>query len=126
MATNRPKVLIVEDDETNLIYLQLVLKDLNIELLKAVNGQAAVETFEQNQDIELILMDIRLPGMDGYEATSMIRKMNKDVVIIAQTAYAFSSDKDKAIESGCNDYVSKPIRREELLKKISHYLNLSV
>ncbi len=79
MATNRPKVLIVEDDETNLIYLQLVLKDLNIELLKAVNGQAAVETFEQNQDIELILMDIRLPGMDGYEATSMIRKMNKDV-----------------------------------------------
>lgn len=126
MATNRPKVLIVEDDETNLIYLQLVLKDLNIELLKAVNGQDAVETFEQNQDIELILMDIRLPGMDGYEATSMIRKMNKDVVIIAQTAYAFSSDKDKAIESGCNDYVSKPIRREELLKKISHYLNLSV
>jgi CheY-like chemotaxis protein len=126
MATNRPKVLIVEDDETNLIYLQLVLKDLNIELLKAVNGQAAVETFEQNQDIELILMDIRLPGMDGYEATSMIRKMNKDVVIIAQTAYAFSSDKDKAIESGCNDYVSKPIRREELLKKINHYLNLSV
>lgn len=126
MATNRPKVLIVEDDETNLIYLQLVLKDLNIELLKAVNGQAAVETFEQNQDIELILMDIRLPEMDGYEATSMIRKMNKDVVIIAQTAYAFSSDKDKAIESGCNDYVSKPIRREELLKKISHYLNLSV
>lgn len=126
MATNRPKVLIVEDDETNIIYLQLVLKDLNIELLKAVNGQAAVETFEQNQDIELILMDIRLPGMDGYEATSMIRKMNKDVVIIAQTAYAFSSDKDKAIESGCNDYVSKPIRREELLKKISHYLNLSV
>ena len=103
MATNRPKVLIVEDDETNLIYLQLVLKDLNIELLKAVNGQAAVETFEQNQDIVLILMDIRLPGMDGYEATSMIRKMNKDVVIIAQTAYAFSSDKDKAIESGCND-----------------------
>ncbi|MPM62038.1 CAI-1 autoinducer sensor kinase/phosphatase CqsS [bioreactor metagenome] len=126
MATNRPKVLIVEDDETNLIYLQLVLKDLNIELLKAVNGQAAVETFEQNQDIELILMDIRLPGMDGYEATSMIRKMNKDVVIIAQTAYAFSSDKDKAIESGCNDYVSKPIRREELLKKINHYLDLSV
>ena len=126
MATNRPKVLIVEDDETNLIYLQLVLKDLNIELLKAVNGQDAVETFEQNQDIELILMDIRLPGMDGYEATSMIRKMNKDVVIIAQTAYAFSSDKDKAIESGCNDYVSKPIRREELLKKINHYLDLSV
>lgn len=126
MATNRPKVLIVEDDETNLIYLQLVLKDLNIELLKAVNGQAAVETFEQNQDIELILMDIRLPEMDGYEATSMIRKTNKDVVIIAQTAYAFSSDKDKAIESGCNDYVSKPIRREELLKKINHYLNLSV
>lgn len=126
MATNRPKVLIVEDDETNLIYLQLVLKDLNIELLKAVNGQAAVETFEQNQDIVLILMDIRLPGMDGYEATSMIRKMNKDVVIIAQTAYAFSSDKDKAIESGCNDYVSKPIRREELLKKINHYLDLSV
>lgn len=126
MATNRPKVLIVEDDETNLVYLQLVLKDLNIELLKAVNGQAAVETFEQNQDIELILMDIRLPGMDGYEATSMIRKMNKDVVIIAQTAYAFSSDKDKAIESGCNDYVSKPIRREELLKKINHYLDLSV
>jgi len=126
MATSRPKVLIVEDDETNLIYLQLVLKDLNIELLKAVNGQAAVETFEQNQDIVLILMDIRLPGMDGYEATSMIRNMNKDVVIIAQTAYAFSSDKDKAIESGCNDYVSKPIRREELLKKINHYLNLSV
>ena len=68
----------------------------------------------------MVLMDIRMPKMDGYEATRQIRQFNKDVIIIAQTAYGFSGDKEKAIEAGCNDYISKPINMTllyELIKK---------
>jgi len=79
------------------------------ELLIARDGMEALEIAKDNSDIDLILMDIRIPKLDGYETTEAIRQFNKDVVIIAQTACAFSSDRDKALEVGCNDYVSKPI-----------------
>jgi hypothetical protein len=63
-------------------------------------------------------MDIRMPGMNGYDATRQIREFNKDVVIIAQTAFAIAGDREKSLEAGCNDYISKPIKKEELLEKI--------
>jgi len=81
-----------------------------------------VEVCLNNPDIDLVLMDIKLPTIDGYEATRQIRKFNKDVIIIAQTAYALEGDREKAIAAGCNDYISKPIKKDELLEKISKIL----
>ncbi len=69
-------------------------------------------------------MDIRMPDMNGYEATRQIRKFNSDVVIIAQTAFGLAGDKEKAIEAGCNDYISKPIKKNELLKKMERIFKL--
>ena len=81
-------------------------------------GTEAVQACRIIPDIDLILMDIQMPVIDGYDVTRQIRQFNKDVVIIAQTAYAISGDKEKAIDAGCNDYISKPIRKEELFAVI--------
>ncbi len=116
------KVLIVEDEETNRLYLKTLLKKRNYTLLTACNGQEAVEIFSQEPDIKLILMDIRMPVMDGYQATKEIRQLNKDVVIIAQTAYASCADRDRVLAAGCNGYILKPIRKEELLEMIDRFL----
>lgn len=108
----RLKVLIVEDDPGMEFLLSETVQEFCSELLIARDGMEALEISKNNPDIDLILMDIRIPKMDGYETTEEIRQFNKDVVIIAQTACAFSSDRDKAMEVGCNDYVSKPIDTE--------------
>jgi len=116
------KILVAEDDEVSeqLIdsYIKMVVKDI----LKAGTGIEAVEVCRNNPDINLILMDIRMPDMDGYEATRQIRQFNKDVVIIAQTAHGLMGDREKAIEAGCNDYLSKPVNRDKLLSLIQKYL----
>jgi len=91
------------------------------EILKARTGLEAVEVCHNNPDIDLILMDIRMPEMSGYEATKEIRQFNKEVVIIAQTAYGLTGDREKAIEAGCNDYITKPIKKDELLAIIQKH-----
>jgi PAS domain S-box-containing protein len=114
------KVLIVEDDEISYSLLKRMLKKISKEVLHAMTGVEAIEVCRKNPDLDLVLMDIRMPVMDGNEATRSIRQFNKEVIIIAQTAYAFSGDKDNAIKAGCNDYISKPInmtRLHELIKK---------
>lgn len=111
-SISRLKVLIVEDDPGMEFLLSETIQEFCSELLIARDGMEALEISKNNPDIDLILMDIRIPKMDGYETTEEIRQFNKDVVIIAQTACAFSSDRDKALEVGCNDYVSKPIDTE--------------
>lgn len=108
------KILLVEDDEVSEILLDKTIQRFSTEILKARTGTDAIETTRQNHDIDLILMDIRLPQMNGYEATRQIRKFNTEVVIIAQTAYGLSGDREKAIEAGCNDYIAKPIKMNEL------------
>jgi CheY-like chemotaxis protein len=114
-------VLIVEDDETSLLYLTSIISDKfnNIEVAK--NGIEAIEMCKNNSDINCILMDIRMPGIDGYETTKRIRKFNNDIVIIAQTAYALEGDKEKALNVGCNDYISKPINKDKLFEIINKY-----
>ena len=90
------------------------------EILYAQNGFEAVVACKDNPDIDLILMDIKMPEMDGYEATRQIRLFNKEVVIIVQTAYVLSNENEMAIEAGCNDFISKPINKtllKELIKK---------
>jgi hypothetical protein len=114
------KILIVEDDEISYSLLTRVVKKISKEVLHAVTGIEAVEACRNNPDFDLVLMDIRMPRMNGLEATQKIRQFNKDVIIIAQTAYGFSSDCEKALEAGCNDYISKPIHKtllNELIKK---------
>jgi len=106
---NKKKILIVEDDEASEMLLTIVLSEYKKEILKAKTGIEAVQACLNNPDIELVLMDIQLPGINGYEATRQIRQFNKDVIIIAQTAFGLAGDRGKALESGCNDYISKPI-----------------
>jgi CheY-like chemotaxis protein len=102
------KILIAEDDEISGMLLAMGIKNFGKEVLKARTGVEAVETCLNHPDIDLVLMDIKMPEMDGYEATRQIRQFNNDVVIIAQTAYALSGDREKAIAVGCNDYIAKP------------------
>ncbi|MDP3312433.1 response regulator [Lutibacter sp.] len=111
-------ILIVEDDEISLLYLTEVVSDICTKIYVAKSGIEAIEIFKKIKDIDVVLMDIRLQEMDGLEATRKIREFNKNVTIIAQTAYAQSSDKVKAISAGCNDYISKPINQTELLNLI--------
>jgi CheY-like chemotaxis protein len=80
--------------------------------------------FRKHPNIALVLMDIKLPGMDGLEATEEIRKLNTRVPIIAQTAFAFAGDRQSALRAGCNDYMAKPIDGEFLIEKIKQYLDL--
>jgi len=116
------KVLIAEDVEAADMYLTIIVKKFSNEILHVKTGTKAVELCRNNPDIDLVLMDIRMPEMNGYDATRKIREFNKDIVIIAQTAYALYGDREKALEAGCNDYISKPIKKEELMKKIEKYL----
>lgn len=115
------KILIAEDDETSEMLISINVKEFSKEILIARNGFEAVEICRNNPDTDLILMDIQMPVMSGYEATRQIRQFNKDVVIIAQTAFALSAERDKAIEAGCNDYIAKPINNKELYSLIQKY-----
>ena len=103
--------------------MQFVIRDVASDILHAETGVEAVEVMKNNPDIDIILMDIKMPGMNGFEATEKIREFNKDVVIIAQTAFALEGDKQKALAAGCNDYISKPILKGKLISLIEKYKN---
>ncbi|MBI9069165.1 MAG: PAS domain S-box protein [Salinivirgaceae bacterium] len=115
------KILIAEDDEVSEILLVETVEMFGKEILNASTGGETVEICRDNPDIDLILMDIRMPEMNGYEATKQIREFNKEIIIIAQTAYGLAGDREKAIESGCNDYIAKPINENELQSMIQKY-----
>ncbi len=116
------KMLIAEDDPVSLTYLLELLRNYKIEILKAHNGEEALEAVRRNPDIALVLMDIKMPKMNGYEATREIRKLRSDLVMVAQTAYALSEERERILDAGFNDYLSKPIRREELFRILRKYL----
>jgi hypothetical protein len=118
------KVLVVEDDEISYLLLIRIIQKISKEVLHAVTGVEAVEACRNNTDIDLVLMDIRMPEMNGLEATQLIRQFNKDVFIIAQTAYAYTGDRETALEAGCNDYISKPINKTLLYKLIKEHFNI--
>ncbi|MFC2111218.1 PAS domain S-box protein [Bacteroidota bacterium] len=116
------KILIAEDEEYADLYLTKLLQTYCSTIFHAKTGFETVEIFRKNPDINLILMDIKMPRMGGHEATRLIRELNKDVPIIAQTAYALEGDREKALEVGCDDYISKPIDKDELLEKIERLI----
>jgi CheY-like chemotaxis protein len=114
------KVLVAEDIESNFKLIQFYLSSIGVKTIRAENGKEAVDYFRSNPDIDLILMDIKMPVMDGYEAVKLIRETNKEVPIIMQTAYA--DDRIKSVESGCNGFLSKPFNKEQLISLIKEYL----
>ncbi len=113
-------ILIVEDDTPNYLLVKQLLKPTNVKLHLAENGEQALEIFKKLKNIDLIIMDIKLPGVDGYEVTRRIRELDKEVPILAHTAYAMEGDREKSIEAGCNDYIAKPTNQKLLLKTIDN------
>lgn len=118
-------LLIAEDEESNLSLLEAFLEDSNLAIVKANNGLEAVEICKSTQKIDLVLMDIKMPVMDGFEATKLIKTLRPELKVIAQTAYSEEIDKDKAYSAGCIDFICKPIKRELLLSKIKEHLGIT-
>ena len=118
------KILIVDDDKLCLKLLSCILEKYSQDIICLETGLHSIETIRENPDIDLILMDIALPDMNGYEVTRKIREFNQEVVIIAQTALVLNGEKAISIDAGCNDYISKPIRKNDLLEIIQKYLTI--
>jgi len=118
-------ILIVEDDEPSAILLSTVLNQYAKKIEVVNSGIQAVETCMKDSTIDLVLMDIQLPLMNGYEATRKIREFNSDVIIIGQTAFGFSDDRIDAIKAGCNNYISKPVIKDQLLAMIFSYFKIN-
>ncbi len=119
MTKNKhPKILIVEDDDISSQLMKILLEPLDGEILFSRMGAEAVEICRNHRDIDVILMDIRMPGMSGYEAVRKIREFNQTVYIIAQSAYTLKEDGSKSIQAGCDNFISKPIDGEELIQMV--------
>lgn len=114
-------ILVAEDVESNFLFLEEVIRKTGAEVLWAKNGQEAVEMFNNNK-VDLILMDIQMPLMNGFDATKIIKKKNPDIPIISQTAYAMSEDRIKSLNAGCDDYIAKPIPSQKLIDMLSAYM----
>ncbi|PLW97305.1 MAG: hypothetical protein C0593_08985 [Marinilabiliales bacterium] len=111
-------VIVAEDDESSRLFFEEILQKMFNKIIYASTGIEAINKFIENPDTDVILMDIKMPVLNGYNATREIRKLNNNVIIIAQTAHGLSGDKEKAIEAGCDDYIAKPIKKENLLNTI--------
>ncbi|MCK4661363.1 MAG: response regulator [Bacteroidales bacterium] len=112
-------ILVAEDEDDSFLYINEILIKTKVNILRAKNGFEAIEICRTNNNIDLILMDIKMPEIDGYEAMSQIKKIRKDIPVICQTAYATESEKKKCLEAGCLDYITKPIKTKVLLEKIA-------
>lgn len=115
-------ILVVEDDKINYNYLDVLLKPTKATIYHAEKGEDAVELCRLFSFFSVVLMDIRLPGMNGFEATQLIKTIREDLPVIAQTAYASDDDREAARAAGCNDFIAKPIRANEMLEMIRKYM----
>ena len=116
------EILIVEDDINSHAYIQELLEGLNVKILHAWNGLEAVELVKSHADISLVLMDMKMPVMDGYEATKLIKQLRPGLPVVAQTAFALSHDKQKALAAGCDNYIPKPINRSFFMEVVNSYV----
>lgn len=116
-------ILIAEDDQISAMVLTKALKDYTNSVYQVQSGPKALDILSQHPEIDLILLDVNLPEMTGYEVASRIRQTNKEIKIFAQTAYSISSEKHVAFEAGCNEFISKPIKRSDLIALIQKYFN---
>jgi PAS domain S-box-containing protein len=116
-------ILAAEDEDFNFLLLKEILSNPDITLTRAENGQQVVDIFKKDPSFDLILMDLKMPILDGYEATKIIREFNSQIPIIALTAYTLNSDKETALNCGCNDFISKPFKQKLLWAKIQEYID---
>ena len=117
-------VLITEDEEVNFFYLKTIFKKTDARIIRAKNGKEAVDIISKHRgDIDLILMDLNMPVMDGYEAMKIIKSRHPKIPIIAQTAYTLTEDRHKCLEAGFNDYIAKPINRVALFRLVNDNLS---
>lgn len=114
-------ILIVEDDPPSHIYLKALLGPAKPSISIVSSGNEAIDFCSKNH-VDLILMDIQLPGISGYETTKILKKSHPSIPIIAQTAFALSGEKEKSVAAGCDDYITKPINKELLLNMIDKYM----
>jgi CheY-like chemotaxis protein/PAS domain-containing protein len=114
-------ILVADDDEVTRFYLSKLFEQKCLKMFFAKNGKEAVELFQNNQNIDIILMDIKMPVLDGYSATIKIKEIDKKVVVVAQTAYALASDREKALAAGCDDYLAKPLMKKDLISVIEKF-----
>ena len=119
---NNKKILIVEDDLYNAEYLKEALSDYGFEISVTGYGKEAIQ-IASSQVMDLVLMDIRLPDLNGYEAVKKIKELKPHIKIIAQTAYAAQEEKQKALDAGCVDYIRKPIKRDILIQLIGKHIS---
>ncbi len=115
-------ILIAEDEEANFLYLKTALSRTGVKIIRAKNGREAVDRVKENEDIDLVLMDIKMPEMNGVDATKEIKALNRNIKVIAQTAYAMEEDRVLYFDAGCIDYLEKPIKRDLLLTVISKHI----
>lgn len=117
------KILVAEDDSSNYSLISEVLKHTNVELIRARDGKETIQLFDEHREsIDLVLMDIRMPEMDGYQCTRYIKEKDPEMPVIAQTAYAMSGERDQSMEAGCDDYISKPLQVRSLIETIGRHL----
>jgi CheY-like chemotaxis protein len=115
-------ILVVEDDEISLEFLKELFEPYNVKMFSACDGVEAIHMCKTESSINLVLMDVQLPVLNGKDAMKEIRKINPALPIIAQTAFAMSGDRERYLREGFDDYISKPINVQELLSIIHHYL----
>ncbi len=111
-------ILVVEDDETSFLYLKEILCRNGMEVMRAINGEESIHLIKQNPKIKLVLMDIKMPVLDGLEATRKIKQLRPELPVIAETAYASEEDRKRSLDAGCDDFISKPISKESLMERI--------
>lgn len=116
------KVLIAEDEYSNYYLLKKIVDLKGAESLWVTTGQDAVNTMDERQDIDMILMDLKLPVMNGLDATRKIKEKYPNIPIIAVTAYAMKTDRSMALSAGCDDYIAKPLKKAQLLEKIESWM----
>ena len=117
-------IIVAEDEDSTYYYIEKVLRNTEADVFWAKNGKESVDLVDQIKNIDLILMDIQMPEMDGYEATTKIKAINQNIPVIAQTAYAFNHHKDEILNFGFDDFIPKPYKSNELLQKIKKHLKL--
>jgi len=116
-------ILIAEDTEMNYLFLVEALKQTGVNIIRAKDGEEAIDLFNKNKDINLILMDINMPKLDGFETTKRIKEINQEIPIIAQTALSMEDARERSVEVGCDDFILKPIKLKLFLSKLDSYLN---
>jgi len=119
-------ILIAEDTDCSFLYLKTILRHTNAQILWAATGQEAINLVRENKNIDIVLMDINMPGINGFDATIAIHSIRESLPVIAQTAYVYDNEVELCYASGCIDYISKPIDKVTLLEKISNFLGAGV